>query len=103
MKCNASYGIDEVANLLTPGPAPGDIGPDDRAHCSECDSWEVDGGTVVRCGERGGYICLSCFEEFAALYSCGFCGGFMTGEDEEATYAFGCALCEGARNWSDRD
>ena len=65
----------------------------DLGNCSNCDGYQ----TVVRRGES--YFCTDCFEVFAHIEQCDWCGDLNTG-DMEHSYWSGCNHCDGK---ADRD
>jgi len=101
--CEEHISLEDVISIFEPVTHPGD--PDDRsrAYCSECESNEAMGGTVVFIVKANRYVCFSCLQDFKPdqVSSCEWCGEIVTG-DAEDSFLLGCMHCEG-RMGHDKD
>ncbi len=94
--CEKYISIDEIISRLEPSVHPGDPEDRSRAFCSDCQSYEAMGGTVVFLEDADRYICFNCLQDFGAreVSSCEWCGELVTGESEDS-FLMGCMNCEG--------
>lgn len=99
--CEASMTLDEVASHVGKSSHPGDVDDRNRGFCSDCESYEIGGGTVVQIADSDHYLCIACLQDHDGLSQCEFCSELITG-DPEGTYLSGCHMCDG-RAGCDRD
>ncbi|MGV6815281.1 MAG: hypothetical protein ACWA5W_09795, partial [Phycisphaerales bacterium] len=96
LECEEYLAIDDILNQFQRNIKPGE--PDDysQAYCSECESYEAIGGSVVFVDDADRYICFSCLQDYEVneVASCEWCGEPITGNSDES-WLMGCMNCDG--------
>jgi hypothetical protein len=100
--CDISMTLQDVADNVGEPSHPSDGEDWTQGYCSDCESHEIYGGTVVQIADSDHYLCLACLQDHDRFSQCEFCGELITA-DPEGTYIGGCLMCDGKLGWDGDD
>lgn len=96
--CGKSLEPEDVAGALIDQGAAYTAAKEGDPDCCKGNCGVCGGFHTVVWTESEEWICASCFEEFAEMEACGWCGEANSG-DMENSYLSGCAYCDGMAGW----